>query len=263
MWRGRWQAGRMSARRPLLLLHGVTNSSTIWDDVTPHLADDFDLIAPTAAGHRGGPAVQGRATITGLIDDVERLLDERGLAAVHIAGNSMGGWMAIELARRGRALTVCALSPAGFWSPRGRDETQATSTIRRGRALARATRPFAPLALRSAALRKVVFRDAAAHGDRMTTQQALTFTRDLIGCTAAPDLLGTTEYIAPFDPLPCPITLAWGARDRIFPPRRNGATARERLPGAHYLELPDAGHVPMIDNPALCADIIRKTVSTL
>jgi pimeloyl-ACP methyl ester carboxylesterase len=245
----------------LLLLHGVTNSASIWDGVTPHLADDFHLVAPTATGHRGGPPMRGRATITSLIDDTERLLDERGLGAVHIAGNSMGGWMAIELARRGRALTVCALSPAGFWSPRGRDETHATSTIRRGRAVARATQPFAPLVLRSAAVRKIAFRDAVAHGDRMSFTQALNFTRDLAGCAAAADLLGTTEWIAPFDELPCPITLAWGARDRILPPERDGATARERLPGARYLELPDVGHVPMLDDPKLCADLIRQTAS--
>ena len=49
------------------------------------------------------------------MDDLERLLDELGLAKAHLAGNSLGGWAALELARRGRALTVCALSPAGAW----------------------------------------------------------------------------------------------------------------------------------------------------
>ncbi|WP_082972078.1 alpha/beta fold hydrolase [Mycobacterium sp. 1245852.3] len=67
-------------------------------------------MAPTAAGHRGGPPLAGETSIGALTDETERLLDCRGLARVHVAGNSLGGWMAIELARRGRAISVCALS---------------------------------------------------------------------------------------------------------------------------------------------------------
>lgn len=243
---------------PLLLLHGVTNSASIWDDVVPLLRPDFDLVVPTAAGHHGGPPIDGRATIRGLVDQTERVLDDLDLATVHVAGNSMGGWMAIELARRGRARSVCALSPAGFWTPGTHDETRATSTIRRGRTLARLSRPLAPLAMRSAQVRRLALRDAAEHGERLTPQQAVTFLDDLVQCTAATDLLGTTESVTALDPLPCPVTIAWSSCDRIFPPEVNGATARTLLPGATYRELPGLGHVPMIDDPLACADTIRR-----
>ena len=116
----------MIPRPPLVLLHGVTNSARIWDDVAPLLADEFDIIAPTAAGHRGGASATRGVTISRLVDDVERLLDAQGLHQAHLAGNSMGGWVAIELARRGRALSVCALSPAGCWTPGAQDEAHAT-----------------------------------------------------------------------------------------------------------------------------------------
>lgn len=248
----------MTGDVPLLLLHGVTMSARVWEAVTPLLADEFDLIAPTAAGHRGGPARSGPLTIALLVDHTERLLDQRGADTVHIAGNSMGGWMAIELARRGRARSVCALSPAGFWSTGAADHTKATGRIERGRRLASRTRAAAPLALRSAAIRRVVLRDAAEHGERLTPRQALDLTRDLVHCPAADDLLGTTESVAPFPTPPCPITLAWSARDRVFPPSVNGIIARQRIPDARYLELPGVGHVPMIDDPALCATTIRE-----
>lgn len=206
-----------TTRPPLVLFHGVSNSARIWKDVVPLLHDDYELIVPTSAGHRGGAAQQGALSIARLVDEAEGVLDSRGLNAAHLAGNSMGGWIALELAGRGRALSVCALSPAGCWTPGATDETHATSTIRRARRLAQIATPLAPLALRSASIRRRSLRDAAVHGDRLTPDQALEIARDLVGCTAAPDLLGTSECLAPLHPLPCPVTLAWAAEDKIFP----------------------------------------------
>ena len=56
-----------------------------------------------------------------MVDAAESFLDEHGLARPHLAGNSLGGWVAIELARRGCAASVCAFSPAGFWWDRSSD----------------------------------------------------------------------------------------------------------------------------------------------
>jgi pimeloyl-ACP methyl ester carboxylesterase len=106
-----------SDKPPLVLLHGTAMSGNAWQDVVPLLSDHHEAFTPTAFGHRGGPPVQRRpATITDVVDAAERYLDERGLERPHLAGNSLGGLVAIELARRGRAATVCAFSPAGFWS---------------------------------------------------------------------------------------------------------------------------------------------------
>lgn len=249
----------MTTREPLLLLHGVTMSARVWADVIPLLTDHYEVIAPTALGHRGGPQLTGRATIEALTDETERLLDARGLDRVHVAGNSLGGWMAIELARRGRAVTVCALSPAGFWTPGTADETHATNIIRRNRHLVQVFRPVAPALLRFAYVRRLAMRDVAEHGERLTPAQAFVAVLDVASCPAAEDMLGTSEQVAPLHPLPCPVTLAWAANDRIFPPGVNGVTARKRLPQANYLLLPEVGHVPMIDNPRLCAHTILAT----
>ena len=97
----------MTTDTPLLLLHGVMMSETVWDRVIPRLGDGLEVIPMTAMGHRGGPAARDRpALVEHLVDDVERRLDALGQARVHIAGNSLGGWMAIELARRGRAASA-------------------------------------------------------------------------------------------------------------------------------------------------------------
>jgi pimeloyl-ACP methyl ester carboxylesterase len=57
-------------------------------------------------------------------DVLERDLDAAGISTAHIVGSSLGGWLAFELAARGRARSVVALAPAGGWQPGGRDEAR-------------------------------------------------------------------------------------------------------------------------------------------
>ena len=119
---GLCQTSRMAFdKSALVLLHGITMSGeSAWREMVPLLADHHQVFVPNALGHRGGPSVQLRpVTMSDVVDAAERYLDEHGLDRPHLAGNSMGGYMAIELARRGRAATVCALSPAGLWSDLG------------------------------------------------------------------------------------------------------------------------------------------------
>ncbi|OZC87032.1 alpha/beta hydrolase [Rhodococcus sp. 06-412-2C] len=249
----------MNDKPVLMLLHGVTMSGAAWNDVVPLLAERFDVIAPTAAGHRGGPALAGVATIAAVTDAAERELDERGLDAVHIAGNSMGGWMAVELARRGRARSVCAFSPAGLWK---KDEMPGASraTLIRTKRLADATRRLAPALMRFGLARRIAMRDIAVHGDSMTPQQAVRSFQDLVGCEAAYELLNTRESMDPLLDLPCPVTVAWAAHDRIFPSAEFVPIARQRLPRARFVTVPGVGHVPMIDDPVLCARTIVDSI---
>lgn len=100
--------------------------------------------------------------------------------------------------------------------------------------------------------------DIAARADRLTPEAAWRSAQDLLGCTAGVDLLATDEAITPLDPAPCPITFAWPERDRIFPEHINGPVARAVVPGARHVVLPGTGHVPMIDDPELCARVIAE-----
>src|SRR3954453_8203310 len=121
-----------SDKPPLVLLHPFLVSGNVWQDVVPRLSSYHQVFTPTALGHCGGPAVRRRpVTIWDVIDTAERYLDERGLDRPHLAGNSMGGFVALELARRGRAETVCALSPAGFWSTGDGSRGQAANKVHR------------------------------------------------------------------------------------------------------------------------------------
>ncbi|MET0386849.1 MAG: alpha/beta hydrolase [Polyangiales bacterium] len=249
---------REGSGEPLVLLHGITGSRGMWRNVVPLLAAKHDVIVPTALGHRGGTAASIKpARIAHVVDDAERLLDRLGLAQVHLAGNSMGGWVALELARRGRAASVCALSPAGMW------ESRAPATVRVLGSLAflaRLSRPVLPLLAHSALFRRIVLRDNAVHGHRVTREELIALTDDVIGCTITSDLLRTPESL-PALAASCPITIAWAEKDRIFPLPSHAELARHRIPGAHYLELRGVGHVPMFDDPQLVADTILASTA--
>lgn len=103
---------------PIVLLHGATSSARIWQPLLPSLTSRHRVVVPTLAGHRGGPPIPTGTgtTVERIVDDICRQLDEADIPSAHLVGNSLGGWVALELARRGRAQSVLALSPAGGWN---------------------------------------------------------------------------------------------------------------------------------------------------
>ena len=226
----------------------------------PRLSSYHQVFTPTALGHSGGPPVQRRpVTIWDVIDAAEEYLNEHGLERPHLAGNSMGGFVALELARRGRAATVCALSPAGFWSTGDGSRPRAVNKPHRIAATCRLTGPVAPLAFKSAIVRRLslLFLYTACHGDRLPAAQAVEAVEDAVACTVTNEVFSTDgEQIAPLEPLPCPITLAWSEKDSLLPVATYGKVARERLPQATFKILPDVNHVPMIDDP----DLVARTI---
>ena len=138
---------------PLVLLHGGSWSGDQWRDIAPLLSAHHEVYTPSALGHHGGPVVQRRpVTMWDVIDESERYLDERGLDRPHLAGHSMGGFTALELARRGRAASVCAFSPGGLWSDDLR--AQVAKGVRRQLALSRLMLPLTTLLMKSPGMRR-------------------------------------------------------------------------------------------------------------
>lgn len=252
---------RQGNGEPVVLLHGVTCSETVWHKVVPLLSPHHEVFAFTALGHRGGNAAKPGTRIQDVIDDAEATLDQLRLDRPHLVGNSMGGWVAIELARRGRAGSVCAFSPAGFWNASSSTHSHATQALKSVVRMTQATRWALPALAHLGIVRKFAMKENAVDGSRLSREELIQMADDLLGCTAKFDLLNTTETIEPLHPAPCPILLAWAEADRIFPPRVNGVIARERIPGAEWRLLPKVGHLPMVDNPELVADTVLKWVA--
>ena len=101
---------------PMVLLHGFTDTWRTWELVLPELEKHHDVFAPTLLGHAGGPPLDGEINDELIGDALERAMDEAGFETAHIVGNSLGGYMALQLAARGRARSVVAFAPAGGWS---------------------------------------------------------------------------------------------------------------------------------------------------
>jgi pimeloyl-ACP methyl ester carboxylesterase len=102
---------------PMLLLHPFMMSQNVWKGVAPRIADTgrYEVFAPTMLGHNGVPRGPFFLDSASLADDVERRMDALGWGTAHVVGNSLGGWVAFELERRGRARTLTGIAPAGGW----------------------------------------------------------------------------------------------------------------------------------------------------
>jgi len=236
---------------PMVLLHGLNGSWRVWRPVLAELEKRHDVFAVTIAGHRGAtPIPPGPSGIGPLADDMEKRLDAAGIKQAHLVGNSLGGWLALELAARGRADTVVAFAPAGCWT-RPRD-------LRRiGRLLKLARRaglsPRMQRMLTKPSRRKLAFRQAMNRADLIGTEELAGLLEDLAACTLLDGLLAHLRISGPTTTLrvDCPIRVAWPVKDRTIPFGRYGRPWLTVLPGAELVQLTGVGHVPMYDDPAL------------
>ncbi len=241
---------------PLVLLHGATSSWKCWRDVIPHLTEQFEVLAPNLPGHGGRSRPERPHTISALADVLETELDAAGIETAHLVGNSLGGWLAVELARRGRARRVVALSPAGGWHPGDKRIIRHFFSRRR---MARAALFLPPFFLRSARLRRFALRAAAEHGDRLTPRQALASAKAARAC-ALRDFSALGDGLEPqrFIELEAPVLIAWSEHDRIIPATQYTDRWRQEVPTAAWRTLAGVGHCPMYDDPELVARTILE-----
>jgi len=102
---------------PLVLLHGLGSSRAAWDAIVPALAERFDVIAVDLPGFGTSALLPAGSepSPAGLAMAVAALLNDLGIDRPHLAGNSLGGWVAMELAKTRPVRSVTLLSPAGLW----------------------------------------------------------------------------------------------------------------------------------------------------
>jgi pimeloyl-ACP methyl ester carboxylesterase len=245
--------------QPLVLLHGVGLRWQIWGPVIDRLALEFDVIACDSPGFgRSAQLSAGIApTIPAYADAFEWFFAELGLERPHVAGNSMGGAIALELARGRAVKSVSAFSPAGFWTAAERRFCQLSLG-----GLARmpdAARPSVQALAHTRAGRLALFSQTFGYPARLPGEEAVAMLRN---AWAAPALTGAIDafseyrFSAPEQLRGTPVTIAWGKRDRLLPYRLQAPRARALLPWATHVTL-GAGHVPFFDDPAAAAEVIR------
>ncbi|MEU6388228.1 alpha/beta fold hydrolase [Streptomyces sp. NPDC046939] len=251
---------RVGTGEPLLLLHGIGHHWQAWRPVLDILATERDVIAVDLPGFGTSPGLPDgftydRTSVAPVLGGFCRAL---GIDRPHVAGNSLGGLLALEMGREKLARSVTALSPAGFWTEAERRYAFATLlTMRQG--ARRLPVPLVERLSRSAAGRAALTGTIYARPGRRSPEAVVAETLALRHATGFRQTLDAGRDVLFRDDIPeIPVTVAWGTRDRILL-RRQGVRAKRVLPGARLVRLPGCGHVPMNDDPALVARVILDT----
>ena len=238
---------------PLVLIHSLGTDRCVWHPVLDRLAARRDVIAidlpgfgesePLPSDQPPTPQALAQAVSTFLAEELR-------IRTPHVAGNSLGGWVALELGLGlgfgARAASVTAISPAGLW-PRA---LPPKPSIARG--IARAATPVLAAVLATERGRRLALGATMAHPERVPPEEALRLVR---AYAAAPgyDTVNAAMRAGRFhalDRIAVPLTFGWPDRDRLV-----GRPAR-LPPTARNVVLRDCGHVPMWDDPGQVADLL-------
>jgi pimeloyl-ACP methyl ester carboxylesterase len=233
---------------PMLLVHPLGAELVTWEPVMDRLAAGYDVIAVDMPGFGSSPPFANgiNPTPQALAAALATHLDGLGIERAHLVGNSLGGWVALELAKAGRALSVTGLCSAGFWArPLGPRPSKA-------RTAGRAVLPLLPLLTGSARGRGLLLAGSVGHPERVPPHAAARLVRAYV---RAPGFEGANAAMraavfSGLEQITAPVTLAWGELDRLVGEPRAGA------PGARRVLLPDCAHIPTWDDPALVSQVI-------
>ncbi len=246
---------RRGSGPPLLLVHGLGGSAGIWTPVMDRLAAERDVIAVDLPGFGNSPPAGDRtprataATLAGLCRSLE-------VERPHVAGNSLGAWVALEMAEQGNAASVAAISPAGMW----RHALGPRSYSAHG--LGNRLRPVINAALRSKRGRRVILRSTMARPDLMPSADAIALVSSYLDSPgyAAANAAMRGEVFEHDGLVDVPVAIAWGVHDRVV-----GRPSHSRIPpGATLVEMPGWGHMPTWDDPrGVAAFLLSASSETL
>jgi pimeloyl-ACP methyl ester carboxylesterase len=252
---------------PMVCLHGFTDTWRTWELVLPALERHHEVLAPTLAGHAGGPPLADVVSDALLADAVERCMDDAGFDTAHLVGNSLGGYVALQLAARGRARTVVALAPAGGWA---RDDTSFRELLAfqaQLQAQVKAAAPQAAAILGSPQGRRRATEYITVNWEHIPVELLAHQLLGAASCAGAPALIEhalRSGWSIEAAAIECPVRIVWGTADRLLPwPAAAARMRTEWLPHADWVELDDVGHCPQLDVPLVTADLILGFTTTL
>jgi pimeloyl-ACP methyl ester carboxylesterase len=249
---------RAGSGDPLVLLHIGANPWKKWENCLPALTAEYDVFVPTYPGFEGGPPLSGPATIDTFADAVEAEMDAAGIGTAHVVGNSLGGWIAMELARRGRARSAIALSPGGGWATRW-GQLKVRLFFGFNGVLNRISGPIRPFIFRSALVRRLALSGVVHNGERVSVEQALAIAGDSMKGAKGDfwrALNVSREVVKPYPDPGIPTLVAWCEKDRLTPLHPDGDVWRAATPHAEWRVLPGLGHLPMFDDPEQTTELV-------
>jgi len=241
---------RVGAGEPLVLLHGLGESHIGWRPVIVALSEEYDVIAIDLPGFGRSPALPGRVApnATNLAAVVEDTLDELGVDRYHVAGYSLGGRVAIQLAESRRVQSVIAIAPDGLGTPVER--IQGFVAMLAGRSVAMALAPVdgwfpAGRTFFLACTRSLPLQVAPADAKQLLT--------DFAGSPAydAANWAGLFDMPTHLHTITQPALFLQGTADPLMTPQ--GSRYVSLIPRAELIYLPGLSHVPFSDHPRAVA----------
>lgn len=252
----------LGSGEPMLLLHPFMMSQNVWKKVAPLIADTgrYQVLAPTMVGHNGAPRGPFFLDSSSLADDVERRMDALGWGTAHIVGNSLGGWVAFELERRGRARTLTAIAPGGGWTHFTPAKFEIVGKFLAGMPLWLVTLAFGRRVLKLPFTRYLAHLPVSGTPDKLTDEDLADIIDDVSHCPAyyqllvksltLPGLLEIADGHAPTHLVIC-------EKDRVLPHPRFTRHFTEHLPeDTQITHLDGVGHIPMFEAPEQIAELI-------
>lgn len=245
---------------PLVCLHGFTDTWRTWELVLDALERRHDVLAPTLAGHAGGPPLGEGPPDEAVADAVERAMDDAGFDTAHLVGNSLGGYVALRLAERGRARSVVALAPAGGWAPEDTSWRETVDYFVTMQKVVRRVAPHAPALLATPEGRRRATRDVVVRSEHLSAELLAHQMLGAAACTGAETLIAHARLegwsLEP-ERITCPVRVVWGTEDRLLPwPSAAERYRRAWLPHADWVVLDDVGHCPQLDVPLETAELV-------
>lgn len=247
---------RRGSGEPLLLVHGLGGTLETWDPLIDPLSAEREVIAVDMPGFGGSEELPAgtEPTAANLAAALTRFCTGIGVERPHVAGNSLGAWVGLEMGRTGNAASVTGISPAGLWrrplGPRRMDIRRAASRLR----------PLVWPLLGTVAGRRRIMGSTMAHPERIpadTARRIVLGWIDSPGYEAANEQMRSHVFEPDGYPEDVPVTIAWGELDRLVRPPR-----RERMPaGARYLVLEGCGHTPSWDDPERVTALLLESSS--
>jgi pimeloyl-ACP methyl ester carboxylesterase len=245
----------------MVCLHGFMDTWRTWELVLPALERGHDVAALTLPGHAGGPHLGGPFNEARLLDAIEAALDDAGIATAHLVGNSLGGYLALRLAARGRAHTVVALAPAGGWANTDASFGDILRFQIGLREQLKAAAPHVDSLLATPEGRRRATELLTVNYEHIPTELLTHLLLGVAGCTAVEHLDGAVDLDCSWqldaERVTCPVRIVWGTADRLLTwPHAAARYRRDWLPHADWIVLDDVGHYPQLDVPLETAQLI-------
>jgi pimeloyl-ACP methyl ester carboxylesterase len=243
---------RRGSGEPLLLIHGLGATRLVWKPQFGALAAERDVIKLDMPGFGASDPLPDDTppTPAALAGAITGFLLALGIERPHVAGNSLGGWVALEMAKARNAASACLLSPAGLWqSPLGPRRVDT-------RGIAKLLKPLILLAARREGTRERMLSTVVGRPENVPTEDAIHLIRDWIeahGYEESNEEMRRHVFEDP-EQVSVPVTIAWGELDRLVAPPKQ----HRRPPGSRFIVLEGCGHTPNWDDPELVARILLE-----